>query len=72
MERKSRNDPALREDEEEVAIDTINKQDEKLPTMAQLHEINKEISDKVLTEIQNGIIVRVQKEQKNSQEEGQQ
>ena len=64
MERKTMNDPAIREDEQEAAIDIINKQDEKLPTMAQLHEINKEISDRVLTEIQNGIIVRVQKEQK--------
>ena len=36
----------------------------KLPTITQLHEINKGISDRVLTEIQNGIIVRVQQEQK--------
>ena len=63
-DRKTRNEPTLREDEEREAIDIINQQDEKLPTMSQLHEINKEISDRVLTEIQNGIIVRVQKEQK--------
>ncbi len=64
MERKTKGDPAIREEEEQEAINIINDQDEKLPTMTQLHEINKEISDKVLTEIQNGITVRVQQEQK--------
>ena len=49
-ERKTMNDPALREDEEREAIDIINQQDEKMPTMVQLHEINKEISDRILTE----------------------
>ena len=60
---KKENAPALREDEESLAIDSINKADEKLPTISQLHEINKENADKILTEIQNGIITRVKQEQ---------
>ena len=62
-ERKKENQPALREEEEALAIESINKADEKLPTISQLHEINKENADKILTEIQNGIITRVKQEQ---------
>ena len=58
-QRKKENQPALREDEESLAIDSINKADEKLPIISQLHEINKENADRILTEIQNGIITRV-------------
>ena len=58
-QRKKENQPALREDEESLAIDSINKADEKLPTISQLHEINKENADRILTEIKNGIITRV-------------
>jgi signal transduction histidine kinase len=62
-QRKKENLPALGEDEEATAIDSINKADEKLPTISQLHEINKENADKILTKIQNGIITRVKQEQ---------
>ena len=61
QQRKKEDQPALREDEEAIAIETINTADEKLPTISQLHEINKENADRILTEIQNGIITRVNK-----------
>ena len=57
--RKKENQPALREDEEATAIENINKNDEKLPTISQLHEINRENADSLPTEIKNGIISRV-------------
>ena len=41
----------------------INTAEEKLPTISQLHEINRENADRILTEIQNGIITRVKQEQ---------
>ena len=63
LQRKKENQPALREDEEAIAIENINIADEKLPTISQLHEINKENADRILTEIQNGIITRVKQEQ---------
>ena len=63
QQRKKEDQPALREDEEAIAIESINTADEKLPTISQLHEINKENADRILTEIQNGIITRVKQEQ---------
>ena len=62
-QRKNENSPALREDEENDALNSINKADEKLPTIGQLHEINKENAHNILTEIQNGIRTRVKQEQ---------
>ena len=62
-QRKKENQPALREDEEATAIENINKTDKKLPTISQLHEINRENADRILTEIQNGNISRVKQEQ---------
>ena len=46
QERKEKGEPNHREQEEQEAVDTINNEDEKLPTMAQLHELNKTISDR--------------------------
>ena len=60
---KKENSPALKEYEENQAIYSLNKADEKLPTISQLHEKNKENVHKILTEIQNGIITRVKQEQ---------
>ena len=62
-QRKQEENPAIREEEEAIAIETINTADEKLPTISQLQEINKENADRILTEIQNGIITRVKQEQ---------
>ena len=59
LQRKTENQPAIREDEDATAIENINTADEKLPTISQLHEINKENADRILIEIQNGIITRV-------------
>ena len=53
---KKDNSPALREDEE-------NQADEKLPTISQLHEILKENTHMILTEIQNSVNTRVKQEQ---------
>ena len=63
LHRKKENQPAIREDEEATAIENINTDDEKLPTISQLHEVNRENADRILTEIQNGIITRVKQEQ---------
>ena len=51
QERREKGEPNHREQEEQEAVNTINSEDEKLPTMAQLHELNKTISDRILTEI---------------------
>ena len=56
-QRKKENSPAIREDEENDALYSINKADEKLPT------INKENTHNILTEIKNCIITRVKREQ---------
>ena len=63
QERREKGEPNHREQEQQEAVNTINSEDEKLPTMAQLNELNKTISDRILTEIQNGIITRVKQEQ---------
>jgi hypothetical protein len=62
-QRKQEGDITLREAEEQTLLDNINRADEKLPTIEQLHEINKDISDRILTEIQLGITSRVRDEQ---------
>ena len=44
------------EDAENTLKEAINKEDEKLPAIEQLQLINENIVDKVLTEIQNGLL----------------
>ena len=46
-------------DEEKVLLHNIKHEDEKLPNIEQLEVINSEVSDKVLTCIQNGVLSRV-------------
>jgi hypothetical protein len=48
-QRKKENLSAIREDKETQAINSINKADEKLPTISQLHEINKENAHKIVS-----------------------
>ena len=43
----------------------LNKANETLPTMEQLHAINKNKAGLILTEIQNGILTKVKTEQIN-------
>ena len=55
-------DEELRENE---LIMNLNKANETLPTMEQLHAINKNKAGLILTEIQNGILTKVKTEQIN-------
>ena len=44
-------------------IEAINKENEKLPTIEQLQLINENRADKILTEIQNGLLSKVKQKQ---------
>ena len=56
---REENDPSIDEDEEQDLHKKIKIEDNKLPTINQLHETNKEVADKVLTTIQNGCVTRI-------------
>jgi hypothetical protein len=49
--------------EETKILEYLDHENYKLPTMDQLHAINKEVANDVLTEIQNGVITKVRAEQ---------
>ena len=48
---------------ENTLVTELNKADEKLPTIEQLHVINKTKAGMILTEIQNGLVTKVKLEQ---------
>jgi hypothetical protein len=58
-ERKENNDPGQYEDEEDDITKKIDTEDNKLPKLATLQELNKEHADRVLTDIQNGVVTVV-------------
>ena len=58
-ERTETNNPGLDEEEEHYILGQIETQDTKLPRMNYLIERNKLIADRVLTDIQNGVITKV-------------
>ena len=58
-ERKENNDPGQYEDEEDDITKKIDTEDNKLPKLATLQELNKEHADRVLTDIQNGVVTAV-------------
>ena len=51
------------EEAETQILEYLDIENSKLPTMDQLHAINKEVANDVLTEIQNGVITKVRAEQ---------
>ena len=51
------------EEAETRILEYLDQENSKLPTMDQLHAINKEVANDVLTEIQNGVITKVIAEQ---------
>ena len=63
--RKNTGNLAEEELRENELITNLNKANETLPTMEQLHAINKNKADLILTEIQNGILTKVKTEQLN-------
>ena len=72
QERKEKGEPNHREQEEQEAVDTINNEDEKLPTMAQLHELNKTISERILTKNREWNHNKGQTRAENTEKESQQ
>ena len=58
-ERTETNNPGLDEEEEHYILGRIETQDAKLPRMNYLIERNKLKADRVLTDIQNGVITKV-------------
>ena len=61
---RKENDFDMPIDEEEIEVmNQISAIDELLPTLKQLEIINKDIADKVLTTIQNGLVTKVKMEQ---------
>ena len=58
-ERKENNDPGQYEEEETDITRQIEDEDNKLPKLKQLQELNKEHADRVLTDIQNGVVTMV-------------
>jgi hypothetical protein len=58
-ERTETNNPGLNEEEEHYILEQIETQDAKLPRMNYLIERNKLIADRVLTDVQNGVITKV-------------
>jgi hypothetical protein len=51
------------EEAETKILEYLDNENSKLPTIDQLHAINKEVANDVLTEIQNGLITKVRAEQ---------
>ena len=58
-ERKENNDPGQYEDEEDDITKKIDVEDNKLPKLTTLQELNKGHADRVLTDIQNGVVTVV-------------
>ena len=62
-ERKENNDPGLDEEEEHYIITQREAEDTKLPKLKHLQELNKPNADRVLTDIQNGMMTRIKGEE---------